>query len=64
MPAHRLPDSEKRARGTYDPRYAESAVVHGRTSIVQPLPPPSELDAAAKKHVMTRHKPGSPLALR
>ena len=49
MPAHRLPDSEKRARGTYDPRYAESALVHGRTSIVSPLPPPSDLDAAAKK---------------
>ena len=49
MPAHPLPDSEKRARGTYDPRYAESALVHGRTSIVQPLPPPSDLDAGAKK---------------
>ena len=49
MPAHRLPDSEKRTRGTYDPRYSESALVHGRTSIVAPLPPPSDLDAAAKK---------------
>jgi hypothetical protein len=49
MPAHRLSDSEKRARGTYDPRYAEAALVHGRTAIVSPLPPPSDLDAAAKK---------------
>ena len=49
MLAHRLPDSEKRARGTYDPRYAESAPVHGRTSIATPLPPPNDLDAAAKK---------------
>lgn len=49
MPQPRVSDTEKKLRGTFHPSRSEVVAAHGRTRLTDPLPPPSGLDADARR---------------
>ena len=49
MPRPRLSDAEKLLRGTYEQGHGEHTQIRGRVAVLEPLPPPDDLDKAARQ---------------